>query len=86
MKISAVSTDIHDRPAKLDQCISCLNRGMDVVVKQLFAATKGTFFEVILPAFGPLWDFHKVVRATKVVVVVKFRGSSEIKILHMACV
>jgi hypothetical protein len=48
---------------------------MDVVVKQLFAATKGAFFEVILPAFGPLWDYlQKVTRATKVVVVVKFRA------------
>ena len=85
IKISVVSTDIHDRLAKLDQCISDLNRSMNFVVKQLFAATKGAFFEVILPAFGPLWDLHKVVRATKVVVV-KFRGSSEFKILHMACV
>jgi len=85
IKISVVSTDIHDRLAKLDQCISDLNRSMNVVVKPLFAATKGAFFEVILPAFGPLWDLHKVVRATKVVVV-KFRGSSEFKILHMACV
>ena len=76
IKISVVSTDIHDRLAKLDQCISDLNRSTNVVVKQLFAATKGAFFEVILPAFGPLWDLHKVVRATKVVVV-KFRGSSE---------
>jgi hypothetical protein len=52
MKISVVSTDIHDRLAKLDQCILDLNRGMNVIVKQLFAATKGAFFEVILPAFG----------------------------------
>jgi hypothetical protein len=66
MKISAVSTDIHDGLAKLDQCISGLNRGMDVVVKQLFAATKGAFFEVILPAFGPSWDLQKVVRAKRV--------------------
>jgi hypothetical protein len=57
MKISAVSTDIHDRPAKLDQCISDLNRGMIAFAKQLFAATKGAFFEPnedILPAFG-IW-------------------------------
>ena len=65
--------------------ILTVNRSMNVVVKPLFAATKGAFFEVILPAFGPLWDLQKVVRATKVVVV-KFRGSSEFKILHMACV
>ena len=84
-KISVVSTDIHDRLAKLDQCISDLNRGMNIIVKQLFAATKGAFFEVILPAFGPSWDLQKVIRATKVVVV-KFRGSSEFEILHMACV
>jgi hypothetical protein len=85
MKISVVSTDIHDRLAKLDQCMSGLNRGVNVVVKQLFAATKGALFEVILPAAGPSWDLQKVIRATKVVVV-KFRGSSEFKILHMACV
>jgi hypothetical protein len=85
MRISAISTDIHDRLAKFDQCISDLNRSMNVVVKQLFAATKGAFFEVILPAFGPSWDLQKVVRATKAVVV-EFRGSSGFKILHMACV
>jgi hypothetical protein len=85
-KISVVSTDIHDRLAKLDQCISDINRSMNVVVKPLFAATKGAFFEVILPAFGPpSWDLQKVIRATKVVVV-KFRGTSEFEILHMACV
>ena len=58
---------------------------MNVVVKQLFAATKGAFFEVILPAFGPSWDLQKVIRATNVVVV-KFRGTNEFEILHMACV
>ena len=41
MKISVFSTDIHDRLAKLDQCISDLNRSMNFVVKPLFAATKG---------------------------------------------
>jgi hypothetical protein len=58
---------------------------MNVVVKPLFATTKGALFEVILPAFGPSWDLQKVIRATKVVVV-KFHGTSEFEILHMACV
>jgi hypothetical protein len=58
---------------------------MNAVVKQFFTATKDEFFEVILPAFGPLWDLQKVVRATKVVVV-KFRSRSEFKILPMACI
>jgi hypothetical protein len=50
-----------------------------------FIGGKGAFFEVILPAFGPSWDLQKVIRGTKVVVV-KFRGTSEFEILHMACV
>jgi hypothetical protein len=33
MEMSVVSTDVHDRLAKLDQCISELNKYMNVVVK-----------------------------------------------------